>query len=87
MKSKVRQGKPIALPDSNSEPQPDIAIVQRLGREHLEHHPYPANIFWLIEYSNSSLSKDLEIKTRLYAATGIQEDWVVNWKKMELVIF
>ncbi len=48
-RAKVRHAKPITLPD-NSEPEPDIAIVQRLGREYREHHPYPENIFWLIEY-------------------------------------
>ncbi|BAB75926.1 hypothetical protein DSM107007_21550 [Nostoc sp. PCC 7120 = FACHB-418] len=33
-KAKVRQAKPITLPDSNSEPEPDIAIVQRLGKDY-----------------------------------------------------
>ena len=71
-RAKVRQAKPITLPQSNSEPEPDIAIVQRLGRDYREHHPYPENIFWLIEYSDSSLSKDLEFKTNVYAAVGIR---------------
>ena len=82
----VRSGKPITLPD-DSEPEPDIAIVQKLGREYLIHHPYPENIFWLIEYSNSSLEKDLEIKSKIYATVGIAEYWVVNLKKSCLVIF
>ncbi|MGC1394173.1 MAG: Uma2 family endonuclease, partial [Coleofasciculaceae cyanobacterium] len=53
----IRQAKPITLPN-NSEPEPDIAVVQPLGREYRQHHPYPENIFWLIEYANSSLEKD-----------------------------
>jgi Uma2 family endonuclease len=57
----IRHSKPITLPN-NSEPEPDIAIVQRLGREYLDHHPYPNNIFWLIEYSDASLDKDVKIK-------------------------
>jgi Uma2 family endonuclease len=40
----VREGKPITLP-SNSEPEPDIAVVQDLGDRYLEHHPYPENFF------------------------------------------
>lgn len=60
-RAKIRQAKPITLPN-NSEPEPDIAIVQRLGRDYREHHPYPENIFWLIEYANSSLEKDLRKK-------------------------
>ncbi|MCU0547464.1 MAG: Uma2 family endonuclease [Oscillatoriaceae cyanobacterium Prado104] len=82
----IRSAKPIALPD-NSEPEPDIAIVQRLGREYLEHHPYPENIFWLIEYSDSTLVKDLETKTKIYAEVGIPEYWVVNLKNRYLIIF
>lgn len=82
----VRLAKPITLP-RNSEPEPDIAIVQRLGREYLEHHPYPENIFWLIEYSDSSLDKDLETKSKLYAEARIPEYWVVNLKQRQLILF
>lgn len=82
----VRPAKPITLPDG-SEPEPDIAIVQRLGRQYLQHHPYPDNIYWLIEYSNTSLEKDLEIKAEIYAEVGIAEYWVVNLRTRELVVF
>jgi Uma2 family endonuclease len=82
----IRSGKPITLPN-NSEPEPDIAIVHKLGREYLSHHPYPENIFWLIEYSNSSLEKDLNVKTQIYAEVNIREYWVVNLKKRQLIVF
>lgn len=82
----IRLDKPITL-TNNSEPQPDIAIVQRLGREYLEHHPYPENIFWLIEYADSSLEKDLEIKSKIYAEVNIREYWVVNLKRRNLIVF
>jgi hypothetical protein len=35
-----------------------LAIVEPLGTVYLEHHPYPENIFWLIEFSNTSLTLD-----------------------------
>ncbi|MBW4668511.1 MAG: Uma2 family endonuclease [Cyanomargarita calcarea GSE-NOS-MK-12-04C] len=82
----IRSSKPITLPN-NSEPEPDIAIVQRLGREYLEHHPYPENVFWLIEYSDSSLDKDLEMKSKVYAEARIPEYWVVNLRKRQLIVF
>lgn len=82
----IRISKPITLPN-DSEPEPDIAIVQRLGREYLEHHPYPENVFWLIEYSDSSLDKDLETKSKVYAEAKILEYWVVNLKKRQLIVF
>ena len=84
--AEVRQAKPITLP-FGSEPEPDIAIVQPLGREYLEHHPYVENVFWVIEYSNSTLEKDLERKTKIYAEAGIEEYWVVNLKTLHLIVF
>jgi Uma2 family endonuclease len=84
--ARIRQSAPITLPD-HSEPEPDIAVVQDLGDEYLIHHPYPENIFWVIEYSKTSLSKDLEIKTKIYAGVGIREYWVVNLKEGKLMVF
>ncbi len=82
----IRLSKPITLPN-NSEPEPGIAIVQRLGRKYLEHHPYPENIFWLIEYSDSSLDKDLKVKSQVYAEVKIPEYWVVDLKKRQIIVF
>ncbi|WNZ47914.1 Uma2 family endonuclease [Leptolyngbya boryana CZ1] len=83
----IREGHPITIPRSASEPEPDIAIVERLGDVYLTHHPYPENIFWVIEYSNSSLNKDTESKRKIYAAAEIREYWVVNLKQMELIVY
>lgn len=85
-RAKVREAKPITLPN-DSEPQPDIAIVQLPVEIYRSHHPYVENIYWLIEYSDSSLSKDTEIKRRIYAAAGIREYWVVNLKTRALLIY
>lgn len=85
-RAEIREHHPITIPATQSEPEPDIAVVQPLGREYLRHHPYPENIFWLIEFSNSSLKKDLEPKAKAYAAAGIIEYWVVNLKAMQLVV-
>ncbi|MBD2082532.1 Uma2 family endonuclease [Leptolyngbya sp. FACHB-17] len=83
----VRVGHPITLPN-NSEPEPDLAIVEPLEDIYIDdHHPYPENIFWIIEYSNSSLQKDLETKSKVYAAVGICEYWVINLKIRELNVF
>ena len=86
-RAKVREGKPITLFQSSSEPEPDLAIVEPLGSVYLEHHPYPNNIFWLIEFSNSSLTKDLEQKSKVYATENIREYWVVNLQNQTLIVF
>ena len=58
-----------------------------MGSVYLEHHPYPNNIFWLIEFSNSSLTKDLEQKSQVYATENIREYWVVNLRNQTLIVF
>lgn len=75
---KIREAAPITIPTNASEPEPDLALVQPLGREYLQHHPYPENIFWLIEFSNTSLAKDLDIKRKAYATASIPEYWVMK---------
>jgi Uma2 family endonuclease len=52
----------------------------------LQHHPYPENVFWLVEFSDTSLKKDLDPKTKAYAAAGLSEYWVINLQRMELVV-
>lgn len=76
----VRDAKPITIPKTSSEPEPDLAIVQPLRALYRTRHPYPENIFWLIEYANTSLSKDLDAKRKAYALAGIVEYWVVDLK-------
>ncbi|MEA5498110.1 Uma2 family endonuclease [Limnoraphis robusta] len=82
----IRHAKPITLPNQ-SEPEPDIAIVEPLGREYLTHHPYPENIFWVIEYANTSLEKDSTVKYHIYAEAGIPEYWLVNLQTGELIVY
>lgn len=85
-RAKIREAHPITLPN-DSEPIPDLAIVQPLRTTYLEHHPYPSDIFWLIEFSNATLVKDLTQKRAIYAEAGIPEYWVVNLKDQELRVF
>jgi Uma2 family endonuclease len=82
----IRDAKSITLPESGSELEPDVAIVQPLRSLYRTRHPYPENVFWLIEYASSSLSKDLEIKRQAYAAAGIQEYWVVDLKNRQVIV-
>ncbi len=83
---KIREAHPITLPN-NSEPIPDLAIVKPLGTIYLEHHPYPGDIFWLIEFSLATLSKDLNEKKATYSEAGIAEYWVVNLTGREVSVF
>lgn len=83
--AKVFEAHPITL--SNSEPEPDIAIVRLPNTNYLTRHPYPEDIYWLIEISNTTLEDDLNRKKKIYAKEGINEYWVIDLKNTELIIF
>ena len=81
----VSEAHPITL--SNSEPEPDIAIVRLPESRYDRSHPQAEDIFWLIEIADATLSKDLNEKKMIYAAAGINEYWVMNLKANVLTVF
>ena len=85
-RAKVREAHPITLPN-DSEPEPDIAVVKPSPTRYLDHHPYPEDIFWLVEYADSTFVKDVNIKQRIYAQARIIEYWIVNLQASELIVF
>jgi Uma2 family endonuclease len=81
----VREARPITL--ENSEPEPDISVVKAPRTNYKERHPYAEDVFLLIEVSNTSLTKDLELKKALYASVGIPEYWIIDLKNKQLIVF
>ncbi|MDJ0588727.1 MAG: Uma2 family endonuclease [Pleurocapsa sp. MO_226.B13] len=88
--AEVYESHPVTLDNSPhsraSEPEPDIAIVRLPESIYDTHHPYPEDIYWLIEISNETLTKDLERKTITYARNGILEYWVIDLKNNKLIV-
>ena len=85
-RAKVREGHPITIASSNSEPEPDLAIVRQDEDGYWGHHPYPEDIYWLIEFSDSSFDSDFRLKADIYAAADILEYWVVKLRNTQLVV-
>ncbi|BAU67217.1 hypothetical protein STA3757_46270 [Stanieria sp. NIES-3757] len=83
-KAYIRDAHPITL--DNSEPEPDIAIVRLPHSIYAQHHPYAEDIYWLIEVSNETLTKDLAQKTIIYARNGIPEYWVIDLRNNKLIV-
>lgn len=81
----ISEAHPITLADS--EPEPDIAVVRPPNTRYRNRHPYPEDIYWLIEIADSTLKKDLNLKKVLYASVGIAEYWVINLKTQTLHLF
>ncbi|OAB61926.1 hypothetical protein AY599_20425 [Leptolyngbya valderiana BDU 20041] len=81
----VRPPAPITL--SQSEPEPDIAIVAGTWNTYIDRHPSADDIFLLIEVSRSTLHFDRTIKAPLYAAERIAEYWIVNLNDRQLEVY
>lgn len=72
--ARISAQNPIQL-GPRSEPQPDLALVRH---RRYDSHPTPADIFLVIEVSDSSFAYDRTVKLPLYAAAGIPEAWIVD---------
>jgi len=61
-----------------SVPQPDIAVVTRRHDFYVHAHPEPRDVLLVVEVADSTLRFDRDVKTALYARSGVQEVWVVD---------
>jgi len=68
---------PVRL-DDHSEPQPDLVLLKPSPDFYRRQHPQPADVYLLIEISDSSLTTDRETKLPAYGRAGIVEVWIVN---------
>lgn len=66
------------LTTTESEPEPDLAIVRGNIRDYIDHHPGRDEIALVIEVSESTLSEDRHWKARVYAHAGIRVYWIIN---------
>jgi hypothetical protein len=67
-----------AITTSESEPDPDLAVVPGPPDRYLESHPRPAEITLLVEAADSSLANYRGDKLRIYARAGISICWIIN---------
>jgi Uma2 family endonuclease len=82
---RVRSAKPITVAETNSEPEPDIALV--MLKSYRQAHPSPSEVFLIIEFSNTTVAKDTQEKRRLYARAGIEDYWVANLRDSALMVY
>ncbi len=64
-----------------SEPEPDVAVFTPEGVFGLDH---PTHVHLVVEVAHTSRLRDLGVKRRLYALTGIPEYWVIDVAKREV---
>lgn len=82
-KALIRVQSPILLSD-NSEPQPDVSILQRREDFYSDGHPTSVDIFALVEVSDSTIEFDRDVKVPMYAQEKIPEVWLVNLNNSQI---
>jgi Uma2 family endonuclease len=78
----VRQEGAITL--SESEPEPNVAVVRGNSSDYLTQHPTSAQL--VIEVAVSSIEED-RIKAAIYAEAGIPEYWIVLPKERAVDVY
>lgn len=77
---------PVHLNDF-SEPQPDLALIERRQAGLSRSHPLPGEIYLVVEVAESSFEYDQRRKVPLYARNGISEVWLVDLARNVLEVY
>jgi len=67
---------PISIEES--EPEPDVAILNFRDDLYASRRPNAQDVLLLIEVADSSLAYDRDVKGPIYAEAGVREYWIVN---------
>jgi len=73
--------------DDHSEPEPDLAIIDRSTIQSRDRLPSARDVLLLIEVAESSLEKDTQIKLPLYARAGVVEVWIADLTSRTLHVY
>ncbi|MBD2040813.1 Uma2 family endonuclease [Microcoleus sp. FACHB-672] len=77
---------PVEL-SNQSEPQPDIALLQPRSDFYEAGHPQPKDIFLIVEVADTTVESDRQVKIPLYAGSGISEVWLVDINEQLIEIY
>ncbi len=80
----IRVQMPLAL-GRDSEPEPDVAVVEGDARDYARSHPTTALL--VVEVADQSLSHDRKRKLPLYARAGVPEAWILNLRERTLEVY
>ena len=77
---------PVRL-DDHSEPQPDLMLLKPAPDFYRKRHPQPADVFLLIEVSDTTLEADQTEKIPAYGRAGVAEVWIVNLNELTIEVY
>ena len=78
--------KPIRLADGTM-PQPDFCVIKHHTNKEVRDYPTAKEVVIVIEVADSSLEKDQNLKSVVYALAGIREYWIANLVDRQLEVY
>ena len=82
----VRVQSPVQL-GSDSEPEPDLSVLKARNDFYTTSHPQAADILLVVEFFDSSLNYDQNVKLPLYAIHNIPEAWIIDLQEDRVLVF
>ena len=82
----VRVQDPVRI-SSQSELEPDVALLRLKDDFYASEHPQASDIYLLVEVSDTTLSYDRGVKLALYAKAGIREVWIVSLPEETIEVY
>jgi Uma2 family endonuclease len=64
--------------DLFNQPEPDIVLLRPRADFYASAHPGPADMLLVIEFAESSIDYDRDIKAHIYAKASVVEYWLVD---------
>jgi Uma2 family endonuclease len=68
------------------QPEPDVALLRPRGDFYQSAHPTPADIFLLIEVSDTTIAYDRRTKAALYGRNSILEYWLLDINQDAVIV-
>jgi Uma2 family endonuclease len=72
---------------TDSEPEPDLAVVAGPIRSYAHAHPSAEHAHLVVEIADTSLLLRDRQKCRIYASGGVQEYWIVNLNARQVEVY
>lgn len=76
----------LIIPELESDRHPDLAIVFRNAPVNPEGHRVPALVVEVVSPGNRSRERDYEAKREEYLALGIEEYWIVDPQRRQVMV-
>lgn len=77
----------VPVTTSDSEPEPDVAVIQGDIWAYAKRHPRSSEAPLVIEIADASLRRDRGIKKRLYARAAIPVYWIIDLIKWQVEVY